>query len=668
MVTEKVPHILFGGDYNPEQWPRETWVEDARLMREAGVNLVTVGVFSWAKLEPEPDRYEFEWLDDVLDLLDEHGVRVDLATATASPPPWMGICYPETLPVTEDGVRLWPGSRQQYCPSSPVYRERAGILVERLASRYGDHPSLAMWHVNNEYGCHVPACYCDTSAEGFRRWLELRYGSIDALNEAWGTSFWSQRYAAFTEVNPPRSAPTFKNPTQQLDFHRFCSDTLLECYELEAEILRKHSPDTPVTTNFMGFFKPCDYWRWAAREDVVSHDSYPDPSDPRSPGLQAMSFDLMRSLAGKAPWILMEQASNGVNWRRRNAAKRPGQMRLFSYQAVARGADGVLYFQWRASRAGAEKFHSGMVPHGGIDTRTFREVAQLGNELGRLDQIVGSNLTSSVAIAFDWNNWWALELPSKPSADLRMIEQVAAWYLPLYRDNIAVDFVHPEQDLSSYGAVIAPCLYLMSEDAAENLARFVADGGTLLMSFFSGIVDERDHIRLGGYPAPFREMLQMKVGEFWPLMDDETIDVTFAGDSYACELWAEMLELEGAEPLAHYRGGWLDARAAVTRSSFGEGEAVYVSGMLEEPGIHRLLTEVLERAGIERPDSLPQGVEMLHRAGEGSKFSFVLNHNEAPVSVDLSDGHRVLIGPQPERGRLHLRPYDVAVLEEPFSG
>jgi beta-galactosidase len=306
VLIEKVPHVLYGGDYNPEQWPEEVWKEDVRLMQEAGVNLVSLGIFSWAKLEPRPGEYDFGWLDSIMDLLHEGGVMVDLATATASPPPWLAKVHPESLPVTQDGVTLHPGARQHYCPSSAAYRERAAQLVRRIADRYKDHPALAMWHVNNEYGCHVSECYCDASAAHFREWLEERYGDLDALNEAWGTAFWSQRYSEWGEILPPRAAPTFANPTQRLDFRRFSSDALLGCFEMEKEILREATPGVPVTTNFMSFFKPVDYWKWAELEDVVSDDSYPDPADPEAHIGAAMARDLMRSLAGGGPWVLME--------------------------------------------------------------------------------------------------------------------------------------------------------------------------------------------------------------------------------------------------------------------------------------------------------------------------------------------------------------------------
>ena len=366
-LLPKIPHVLYGGDYNPEQWPEEVWEEDVRLMREAGVNIVTVGVFSWALLEPRPGEYVFDWLDRLLELLHANGIHADLATATASPPPWLAKLDPESLPVTREGVRLWPGSRQHYCPSSVTYADAARALVEQLAARYGKHPAVALWHVNNEYGCHVPACYCDQCAAHFRHWLQERYGSLDAFNEAWGTAFWSQRYGDWDEIQPPRAAPAFRNPSQEIDWQRFCSDALLELFLMERAVLERDAPGTPITTNFMSFFKPVDYWKWARHVDLVADDEYPDPAEPSSAVDFSASCDLMRSLGSRAGWVLMEQAVSAVNWLTPNVPKHPGKMRLGSYQALARGAEGILFFQWRASQFGAEQFVSAMVPLVSLD-------------------------------------------------------------------------------------------------------------------------------------------------------------------------------------------------------------------------------------------------------------------------------------------------------------
>ena len=666
MLVEKVPHVLYGGDYNPEQWPEEVWHEDVRLMREAGVNLVSVGIFSWAKLEPRPGEYNFVWLDRVVDLLHEGGVMVDLATATASPPPWLARLYPESLPVTMDGVTLYPGARQHYCPSSVPYRERAAELVWRIAERYKDHPALAMWHVNNEYGCHVPECYCDASAAHFREWLRERYGELDELNEAWGTAFWSQHYSEWGEILPPRTAPTFANPTQQLDFRRFSSDTLLECFEMEKGILREATPDVPITTNFMGFFKPLDYWKWAAREDVVSHDLYPDPADPEAHVGAAMTYDLMRSLGGGKPWVLMEQTTVRVNWRERNVPKKPGWMRLWSHGAVAHGADGIMFFQWRASKAGAEKFHSAMVPHvKPEDSRGWREVKQLGAELAKLDEILGALGETQTAILLDWESWWALELDSKPSAAVRVLEGVYSLYKPLFDANVAVDFAHPEADLSRYRIVIAPNLYLISDGAAGNIKEFVAGGGTLLMSYFSGIVDENEHIMLGGYPAPLRKLLGLFVEDFVPFAAGEKNRlVTPDGASYSCDQWADLVHLEGAEPIASYERGFYAGTPAVTRHAFGEGTAYYLGTRPEERYTKALLERACRKAGVEAPLEAPPGVKVVRRKTGEASFLFVLNHGDESVEVRLRKPARDLLTGAEHGGELTLEPLGVAVLQE----
>ena len=359
------PHLLYGGDYNPEQWPPPVWREDAALMRKAGVNLATVGVFSWARLEPAPGEYDFGWLTEVLDLLDDAGVGVVLATPTAAPPPWLTVAHPDILPVDAAGVRYSPGSRQAFCVHHPEYRRAALAITGELARQLGQHPAVRMWHIHNEYACHVPQCFCDISAAAFRDWLRARYASPAELTHAWGGAFWSQRYGSFDEVLPPRVTPSFANPGQTLDYRRFSSDSYLAAFTAERDLVRSFTGSLPVTTNFMGFFKPLDYFRWAREEDVCSTDNYPDPADPDSPMLTALHYDLVRSLKRDVPWLVMEQTTSRVNWRAVNSAKVPGRMRADSYQALARGATGIGFFQWRASAAGAEKFHSAMLGHAG---------------------------------------------------------------------------------------------------------------------------------------------------------------------------------------------------------------------------------------------------------------------------------------------------------------
>lgn len=671
-----LPFIAYGGDYNPEQWSPEVWQEDARLMREAGVNLVSLGIFAWAKLEPAPGEYDFKWLDQVMNLLHAQGVSVNLATPTASPPPWFVQQHPESLPVTADGVTLWHGSRRHYCPHNTAYRERAASLVTGLARHVRGHPALVLWHVDNEYACHVSECFCDVSAAAFRVWLERRYGTLDALNHAWGTAFWSQHYSDWEEIAPPRRAPTFINPTELLDWQRFCSDSWLACFEDQRAILRETTPDVPITTNFMRFFKPLDYWAWAAREDIVSDDKYPDLTDPEWMIEAAMACDLQRSLKQGAPWLLMEQAPTHVNWRERNATKPPGMMRLGSYQALARGANGILFFQWRASQAGAEKFHSGMVPHIGTDSRVWREVKALGEELGGLDApsrglasaekqgLHTSRVKADVAILFSWENWWALELPGKPLNDLQLLDQVKAIYAELYRRNITVDFAPPDADLSAYRLVIAPHLYLVSDRAAHNIERYVGQGGTLLMTFLSGIVDPNEHIRLGGYPALFRHLLGLWVEEFVAYGKGQSNAIkTVQGETFACDLWSDIIHPTGAEVLACYEHDYFADAPALTRHSFGNGMSYYLGTNLNSDGLAWVLAEVCAQAGVQPVHAAPRGVEITERTNSTHRWLFVLNYSDEAVEIEMKQGGRDLISGAVVKGLLRVEARGVGVVE-----
>ncbi|GAA2397573.1 beta-galactosidase [Streptomyces glaucosporus] len=656
--------LLYGGDYNPEQWPESVWHEDVALMREAGVNLVTVGVFSWARLEPRPGARDFGWLDRVLDLLHENGIGVCLATPTASPPPWMGARHPETLPRDETGATVWYGSRNHFCASSPVYREHALRIAADLADRYGAHPALRLWHVNNEYGT---SCWCDETARHFRRWLRRRYGGLDALNDAWGTAFWSQRYDDWEEIVPPRRAQYLPNPAQTLDFRRFTSDALLECFTAERDVLAERTPRIPVTTNFMPLFAGQDGWAWAEREDVVSVDLYPDPAAPDGPdgaALGALVQDLTRSQAG-GPWLLMEQAAGAVNWRGVNHPKPEGLMRLWSLQAVARGADGICFFQWRQSRQGSEKFHSAMLPHAGRRGRTFRQVRELGAELGALEEVTGAPVPAGAVVLHDWNAWWATLQQGRPSNRLTYEEPLRTWHRALWELHLTCDFAHPEAELGAYRLVAVPHLYLLTDAALDNLAAYVRGGGTLVCGFFTGVADADDRIREGGMDARLREVLGIDlVHEWWPMGEDEVqhltpVSVTAAGA--AARLWREDLETSGAETVVSYRGGELDGRPAVTRHSFGAGTAWYLSTLPDPGTLRALLGRAAGEAGVRPPlPGLPAGVEAVRRGG----LLFVLNHRREPAAVPLNaPATDLLTGRRYERN-VPLGRHGAAVLRE----
>ncbi|NUT36025.1 MAG: beta-galactosidase [Hamadaea sp.] len=666
-VPQPHPHlsrIHYGGDYNPEQWPQGVWAEDMKLMTGAGVSLVSVGIFSWATVEPTPGAYDFGWFDTVMDNLAANDIGASLATMTASPPPWLSRLHPEILPQRADGTVLWHGSRQHYCPSSPIYRDHAGRLVEQIATRYAGHPALKIWHIGNEYGCHVRQCFCDVSADDFRRWLQDRYGDVDALNEAWSTTFWSQRYSDWAEVLPPRATPTFANPAHRLDFARFSDDAILQCYLLERDIIRRHSPDVPVTTNFIGLVhKPIDSYRWAAEQDVVSLDSYPDPYDPRSHVEAAFGYDLIRSAKGGQPWLLMEQAPSAVNWRQRNAPKASGVMRLWSWQAIAQGADAVLFFQWRQAQGGAEKFHSAMVPHGGPDTRTHREVQALGHELAAVAEVAGSRVRADVAFLHDWDNWRAVEGDAHPGV-VDYLQAHRAHYDALFDAHVTCDVVSPQAELSAYKMVVVPNLYLMPAAVAEKLAAFVAAGGTLVVSFFSGIVDEAERAYLGGYPGPLREVLGLKIDEFWPLQVGTTTALDLAGERRTGSIWSEWIDLEGARPVATFAEGELAGRPAVTRHEYGNGVAWYL-GTRPEPATMRALLDLARAdAGVEPVlPGLPDGVQAIVRHADERDYLFLLNHSEAAAEVRLATaGTDLLTGGGATVETVTLAPRGVAVI------
>ena len=653
--------LALGGDYNPEQWPEEVWRDDVQLMREAGVTFATVGVFSWSLLEPEPGRFDTAWLDRVLDLLHEADVAVDLATATASPPPWMLQLDADLLPMRVDGSRLWPGGRQAYCPSNSTYRERSLQLVEHLATRYHDHPALALWHVNNEYACHNAPCYCDQCGARFRAWLERRYADVETLNEAWGTAFWSQHYTSFEQILPPRQAPTVSNPTQVLDFRRFTSDNILELFVAERDVLHRLSPGVPVTTNFMtlNHFRHLDYFAWGPEQDVVSTDHYLVAAEADPEAELSFSGDLTRGIAGGRPWVLMEHSTSAVNWQPVNVTKAPGQLLRNSLAHVAHGADTLGFFQWRASRAGAEKFHSGLVPHAGTDTRLWREVVQLGEVCGRLAEVVGATVQADVAVLWDYQAGWACDGDSHPSSLVRYGTDAHAIHRALRERGVTADVVHPSADLSRYRLVVVPTLYACTDEAAAAVRAAAEDGASVLVTFFSGIVNQDDHIRLSGYPGAFRDLLGVRVEEFHPLAPGTAVTLD---DGAVATTWAEHLHLEGAEAVASYSDGALAGVPAVTRRAVGQGAAWYLATRVDDQHLGTLVDRLLGEAGVEPPVAAPRGVELVQRTGGGRSYLFALNHTEAEVALAVSG--RDLVADADTGGNLRLAPGGVAVVRE----
>ncbi|MEU0278684.1 beta-galactosidase [Streptomyces sp. NPDC006195] len=659
--------LAFGGDYNPEQWPEEVWQEDVRLMREAGVNLVSLGIFSWALLEPEPGRYEFDRLDRIIGLLHEHGIRIDLATPTVAPPAWFYRAHPDALPVSREGVRYAFGSRGAICHSSPAYRAAAAAITGQLARRYGGHPALALWHVHNEYGVPVSACYCDNCAVHFRSWLRAAYATVDAVNEAWGTAFWGQRYGSFDEIEPPRATPTVCNPAQRLDYTRFADATMRENFVRERDLLHRHSPGIPVTTNFMTALSQCDsvdYWAWGREVDLVTNDHYLITDGRRTHVNLAMAADLTRSVAGGAPWLLLEHSTSGVNWQPRNPAKAPGQMARNSLAHVARGSDGAMFFQWRQSRRGAEKFHSSMLPHAGTDSRVWREVVGLGAALGGLEAVRGTRTAADAALVWDWQSWWAQRLEWRPSEDHDARERADTFYEALYDRHLTVDFAHPEADLSRYPLVVVPALYLAAEATGRNLRTYVENGGTLVVSYFSGIVDQHDAVHPGAHPGVLRDVLGLTVEEFSPLGEGERVRLTEAGGAELTgDVWSEFVVPRGAETVWTYADGLTAGRPAITRHRLGRGTAWYVSTRLDARALDTVLDAAAEDAGLAPRTGLPRDVEVVRRTGEGGDYLFAVNHTGTDTKVPLPAHGTELLTGERTAGRLGLPAGAVRVVK-----
>ncbi|WP_433676410.1 beta-galactosidase [Microbacterium gorillae] len=654
--------LLFGGDYNPEQWPRETWIEDIALMQRAGVNLVTVGVFSWAMIEPRPGAREWAWLDDVLDLLHAGGIAVDLATPTASPPPWLGVRFPEVLPVDADGVRLVAGSRNQFTPASRVYREHALAITRDLAERYRDHPAVRMWHIGNEFG---QVDYGDEAAREFRLWLRERYGDIDGLNRAWGTAFWSQRYDDFAEILPPRRMPYLVNPTQSLDFRRYSSDQLRVVHRELREAIRATGAAQPITTNFMGFFAHVDYRSWADDVDVISDDQYPDPARPTAAAETALVQDLMRSLGHGRPWMLMEQAVSAVSWREHNLPRSAQSARRNSLQAVARGADAVCFFQWRQARAGAERFHSAMLPHAGADSDVFRGIVQQGRDLRALRAVAGQRIATDVAVLFDWSSWWAGEEPARPTTRLSTLEQVNRWYAVLWRRGISADVVGPRDSLGDYRVILVPHSYIIEPATADALAAAARAGAQVVIGAFSGVADENAQVIPGRSPVLLRELIGAS-GEEWAGLPDAPTPLTGAGvpAGATASILAERLRAEGAETLASFDAGDLAGRPAVTRHRVGDGAAWYLATVPDDAALAAIVNSVIDASGVVgahgSAEPLPADLEAVRRGD----VLFLLNHGDSPVELAVAEGLTDLLTGEQVPTVVAVGPGDVRALTE----
>ncbi|MDE7333925.1 MAG: beta-galactosidase [Lachnospiraceae bacterium] len=646
--SEKIKKIPYGGDYNPEQWPEEVWEEDMRLFKLAGIDCVTLNVFSWASLQPSEDTYCFDKLDRIMELVRKNNLQVILATSTAVHPAWMARKYPEVLRTNFEGMKRKFGDRHNSCPNSPIYRKYSSRLARKLAERYQGYDNIIAWHVSNEYGGE---CYCGNCERGFRKWLKEKYDSLKELNRVWNTSFWGHTFYDWEEVPVPnllsehfeRERTTFQGIS--LDYKRFFSDSVLDCYKMEYQEIKAVTPEIPVTTNMMGFYKNLDYHKWARYLDFASWDNYPANEAP--PSAAAMNHDLMRGLKQGAPFVLMEQTPSVTNWLAYNALKRPGVMRLWSYQALAHGSDSVLFFQMRRSIGACEKYHGAVIDHAGHEyTRVFREVKALGRELGRLGgETLGSRVKAQAAIVVDWDNWWALEYSAGPSCDLKYLDEVQRYYDAFFDKNIPVDIISVSDSLDGYSLVIAPVLYMVKEGYAQKIERFVEGGGCFVTTFFSGIVDEHDLVQPGGYPGQLRDVLGIWVEETDALPRNVKNSFRWGGRTYECELLCDILYTRKAQALAFYEKDFYAGAPVLTKNRYGGGSAYYVASRGDEDFYKDFVWKIAGEIGV-RPlwEEIP-GVEICARSKENMCFLFFLNHGERDVKVTaLADGESLLEG------------------------
>ena len=646
-INPKFPHFLHGGDYNPDQWLETPQVldEDLRLMKLAGVNTASVGIFSWAALEPEEGLYRFEWLDELLGRLTQNGMNAILATPSGSKPAWLSSKYPEVRRVDIHGNREHHGGRHNHCRTSPVYRARAVAINTRLATRYQDHPALMLWHVSNEY--NGDPCYCNLCLAAFREWLQQKYaGDLDRLNRAWWTGFWSHRFTGWEQIEP------FDESIHglMLDWKRFISDQTLDFFKTEIAPLRLITPSVPVTTNFMGTYPGLDYWRFVKFIDVVSWDSYPKYHDRDDDWKVAVAtsftHDIYRSMKAGKPFLLTESAPGVQNWQPVNKLKRPGMHRTEALQSVAHGSDSVLYFQWRKGRGGVEKFHGAVVDHAGrSDTRLFQEVAQFGQLLEKMDAVLGTTVRPEVAVLYDWENRWAIDQTVGPRNERKDYLPVCiSYYRQFWRLGVPVDVINMDCDFSAYKLLVAPMLYMLRPAAADRIQDFVRQGGTFVTTYWTGIADENDLCFLGGFPGPLRNLLGIRVEETDVLYDDEkclleAVDPNPAGLSgqYEAGIFCDLLHAETARVLALYRSQFYAGSPAVTVNGYGRGQAYYVASRNDERFLQDFCTHQALSLGLRRAilSDLPEGVTAQLRTDGMQEFIFLLNFTRRLQTIPL---------------------------------
>lgn len=643
-------YLLHGGDYNPEQWldMPEVLETDIVRFREAKINTVTLGVFSWAKLEPREGEYSFAWLEKIIDRLYENGIGVILATPSGARPHWLADRYPEVLRVNASRQRMLFGGRHNHCLTSPAYREKVRQIDTRLAERFGHHPAVRMWHISNEFSgdCHCPLCQ-----EAFRGWLKKRYQTIEALNESWCTTFWSHTYDSFEQVESPSPIGERSIMGLELDWKRFVSDQTIDFMEQEIRALRSAGSDKPVTTNLMYRFLQVDYFKLAKKIDLVSWDNYPAwQRHTLEETAQRTAFwhDVMRSLK-KAPFLMIESSPGATNWQGVSKLKRPGMLRATSFQSIAHGSDGAMYFQMRKSRGAEEKFHGAVLDHyDGNDTRTFGDVCETGEMLEKISDVTSAKTCARAAVLYDWENIWAMEGSAGPRNEgLHYQESVEKSYRALRRLGLNVDILDQSSDLGGYRLISAPMQYLFHPGFAQKVRSFVAGGGTFVMSYWSGVVDESDRCFLGGTPHDLMDVFGLRSEEIDGLYDWEENEIcqpgkTCAGmgESYSCKYLCQIVKPAAAKTLMVYGKDFYAGTPALLENQYGKGTAYYVCADAEQAFYEDLYRKLAGDMGLccPAPGGLPEGVELTSRETADRIFYFAQNFSEKEAVLSLPKG------------------------------
>lgn len=627
----QLSRFLYGGDYNPEQWPEDTWANDIQVFKQAHLNSATINVFSWALLEQREGEYDFSKLDKIVKELSDANFDIVLATATAAMPAWMFKKYPDVARVDYQGRRHVFGQRHNFCSNSKNYQVLASKLVKKIVSRYYKNPHIKVWHVNNEYGGN---CYCDNCQNAFRDWLKYKYKNLETLNKAWNMNVWSHRIYDWDEIVVPNElgdawgaegTETIVSALS-LDYLRFQSESLLKLFKMEKAIIKKYDPVALVTTNFHALpNKLLDYQKWAKEQDIISYDSYPSYNMPTYQS--AFLYDLMRSLKHQ-PFMLMESTPAQVNWQPYSPLKRPGQMAATELQAVAHGADTVQFFQLKQAIGGSEKFHSAVISHSQrTDTRVFKEVTELGEKLEKTGStILGSKTKTKVGIVFDWNNFWSYEYIDGITQDLDYVESILDYYKQFYKRNIPTDIISVDDDFSQYDLVVAPVLYMIKSGLAEKIDQYVKRGGNFVASYLSGIVNENDSVYLGEYPGPLKDVLGIWVEESDAVIPGQKITVSLDSNNYQANLICDLLHLEGAHALGNYNSEFYKETPAVSENKWGKGTSWYIGTQLDEAGLSKIFDHLISIVNIKSLIETKTDLEITKRVTKsGKELYFVLN-------------------------------------------